>query len=165
MVGKLIALRKRLLDLVDKIAWLGPLLVRITVGVVFMGTGWGKLHNLDGITKFFGELGIPMPHVNAIVASSTEFFGGLAVLLGLGTRLAALPLAFTMVVAILTAKRGDIDGVSTLLGFEEFSYLVMFLWLALAGPGKASLDHLIARLWIDGRKDAAPAAATKSSAA
>jgi putative oxidoreductase len=148
MNGKLVVLRKRLLDLVDKISWLGPLLVRITVGVVFVGTGWGKLHNLDGITKYFGELGIPMPHLNAIVASSTEFFGGLLVLVGLLTRLAALPLAFTMVVAILPAKRGDIDGVSTLLGFEEFSYLVMFLWLALAGAGKASLDALLARLWL-----------------
>ena len=51
MVGKLKALRKTLLALVDEIEWLGPLLVRITVGVVFMGTGWGKLHNLGGITK------------------------------------------------------------------------------------------------------------------
>jgi putative oxidoreductase len=51
-----------------------------------------------------------------------------------------------MVVAILTAKRADIDGVSALLGLEEWSYLVMFLWLAVAGAGALSLDALLARL-------------------
>jgi putative oxidoreductase len=161
MIGKLVVLRKRLLGLVDKISWLGPLLARITVGVVFMGTGWGKLHDLEGTAKHFAEWGIPMPHFNAVLASSTEFFGGLCVLVGLATRLAALPLAFTMLVAIVAAKRGDIDDVSTLLGFDEFAYLVMFLWLALAGPGKASLDALIAKLWID----RSPSPAAKSAAA
>lgn len=145
MIGNLKQLRRRALDLVKKIEWLGPLLVRITVGVVFIGTGWGKLHSLDKITDFFGSLHIPFPHFNAILASCTEFFGGILVLVGALTRLAALPLAFTMVVAIITAKRDDIDGLSTLLGFEEFSYLVMFLWLALAGPGKASIDWLLGR--------------------
>ena len=57
-------------------------------------------------------------------------------LLGLGARLAALPMAFTMLVAILTAKRDrGIDGFQTLLGFEEWSYLIMFLTIALIGPG------------------------------
>src|SRR5690349_12283981 len=127
MLLSLMVLRDRLLDYTRKAAWMGPLLARITLGVVFMGTGWAKLHSLDDVTRFFTELHIPAPHLNALVASSTEFFGGLCLVLGLFTRLAALPMAFTMVVAILTAKRADIDGLSTLLGFEEFSYLVMFL--------------------------------------
>jgi putative oxidoreductase len=55
-----------------------------------------------------------------------------------------VPLVVTMLVAILTAKRADIDGVATLLGFEEWSYLVLFLWLAVAGPGPLSLDRLLA---------------------
>ena len=78
--------------------------------------------------------------------AGTEFFGGLLVLLGLGTRLVSLPLAFTMVVAILTAKRPNIDGLTTLVGFEEWSYLVMFIWIALAGAGPLSLDALIRRV-------------------
>ena len=62
----------------------------------------------------------------------------------------ALPLAFTMLVAIATAKRGQLDGVSfdsftTLLGLEEWSYLVMFLVIAIIGPGRVSLDAYIAR--------------------
>jgi putative oxidoreductase len=67
------------------------------------------------------------------------------VLLGLGTRLACLPLAFTMVVAIATAKRGDLTGLTALVGLEEWSYIVFFVWLAVAGPGPLSLDRLIAR--------------------
>ena len=77
--------------------------------------------------------------------ATTEFVGGLCLVLGLLTRLAAIPLATTMVVAILTAKRADIEGVTGLFGLEEWTYLVVFVWLAFAGPGKASLDWLIGR--------------------
>jgi putative oxidoreductase len=136
----------RLRQLGDQLSFLGPALARLTVGVVFIGTGWGKLHSLPQVTEFFASLHIPAPAFQARLAASTEFFGGILVLVGLGTRLVSLPLAFTMVVAILTAKRADIDGVSALLGLEEWSYLVMFLWLALAGAGALSLDALLARL-------------------
>lgn len=136
----------RLRRLGDQLSFLGPALVRLTLGVVFIGTGWGKLHTLPQVTEFFASLHIPAPAFQARLAASTEFFGGILVLVGLGTRLVSLPLAFTMVVAILTAKRADIDGVSALLGFEEWSYLVMFLWLAVAGAGALSLDALLARL-------------------
>jgi putative oxidoreductase len=129
----------------DKLAFLGPTLARLTVGLVFIGTGWGKLHSLNDVTDFFASLHIPAPGFNARLAASTEFFGGILVLIGLGTRLAALPLAFTMVVAILTAKRGDITGLPALVGFEEWSYLVFFIWLALVGAGPLSLDNLIRR--------------------
>lgn len=130
----------------DKASFLGPTLARLTVGVVFIGTGWGKLHSLPEVTTFFTDLGIPFPAFNARLTASTEFLGGLLLLLGLGTRLVSLPLAFTMVVAILTAKRQNIDGVSSLLGFEEWSYLVLFLWIALAGAGPLSLDRVITGL-------------------
>ena len=72
-----------------------------------------------------------------------EFVGGLLLLVGLLTRFAAVPLMIVMVVAIISAKRADIDSLETLLGFEEVSYFVMFAWLAIAGPGPVSLDHLI----------------------
>ena len=136
----------RLKALADRLSPLGPLLARLTVGLVFIGTGWGKLHDLDKVTGFFTELGIPMPGFNARLAACTEFFGGIMILLGLGTRLVALPMAFTMVIAIITAKRDSIEDWTSLFGFEEWSYLVFFVWLALAGAGKISLDALIARL-------------------
>src|ERR1700722_15240953 len=91
----------RLRAVADRLAFVGPTLARLTVGLVFIGTGWGKLHSLGDVTDFFASLHIPAPGFNARLAASTEFFGGILVLVGLGTRLASLPLAFTMVVAIL----------------------------------------------------------------
>ena len=144
MSQTLSALRDRLLTLARRLEPLGPTLARLTVGLVFIGTGWGKLHTLPDVTEYFTSLGIPMPGLNARVAAATEFFGGILVLVGLGTRLAVLPMAFTMVIAILTAKRADIHGLTDLVGFEEWSYLVFFIWLAVAGAGPLSLDRLLA---------------------
>jgi putative oxidoreductase len=123
--------------------WLAPLAVRITVGVVFMDTGWTKLMNLPRITENFRGLGIPAPEILTPFVSGVEFFGGLLLLLGLLTRFAAVPLMVVMIVAIISAKLGDIDSLETLLGFEEVSYFVMFAWLGIAGPGPVSLDHLV----------------------
>lgn len=144
-MDKLLALRTKLLAVVKKAAWLGPLLARLAVGVTFAVTGWGKLHDLDKVTGFFTELHIPMPHLNAIVVGCTEFFGGLALILGLGARLASIPLAISMVVAILTAKLGDAHSVADVLGFDETLYVAIFVWILVAGPGAASVDALLAR--------------------
>jgi putative oxidoreductase len=124
-------------------SWAAPLAVRITVGVVFMGTGWTKLQNLPAITRNFTAMGIPAPEILSPFVSGVEFVGGLLLLLGLLTRFAAVPLMIVMVVAIIAAKRTDIDSLETLLGFEEVSYFVMFAWLAIAGPGPVSLDRFI----------------------
>lgn len=123
--------------------WLAPLAVRITVGVVFMGTGWTKLQNLPGIVRNFAALGIPAPEILTPFVSGVEFVGGILLLAGLLTRFAAVPLMIVMVVAVISAKLGDVDGLETFLGFEEVSYFVMFAWLAIAGPGPVSIDHFI----------------------
>jgi len=140
----LLALRRRLLGLIDKVAFLGPLLARITVGVVFTASGWGKLHNLEKVTEFFTSLKIPMPAFNAAFVASVEFLGGLLLIIGFLSRLMSLPLMVTMVVAILTAKREDIAGFGDLMRLSEWAYLVFFAWIAVAGPGRASLDHILA---------------------
>ena len=54
-------------------------------------------------------------------------------------------LAITMIVATWVAKWPDVDSLATLLGFEEIAYLAIFQWLAIAGPGAWSLDHLLLR--------------------
>lgn len=142
---KIEALRSRALAVLDRWSWIGPLALRLSLGAVFLGTGWGKLHNLEQVTNFFTQLGIPFPAMNAALVSGVELVGGTLILLGLLTRFAALPLVAVMVVAILTAKRPEIDGIRSLLAFDEFTYLAGFLWLFVAGAGKASLDALLFR--------------------
>jgi putative oxidoreductase len=136
--------RESLAVLTRRLGPLGPTLARLTVGLVFMFSGWGKLHALPDTVERFAEWGIPMPAFNARLASFTELFGGILVLIGLGTRIAVLPMAFTMVIALITAKRSEIEGFVDLVGQLEWSYIVIFLWLAVAGAGPLSLDGLIA---------------------
>jgi len=133
----------RALRIADKLAWLGPLAVRVVIGLAFVMTGWGKLHHLDDITEFFTTLHIPMPHANAVFVSCVELVGGLLLIVGLGTRIAALFLIGVMTVATLTAVLPDPE--KQVLSSIEISYLLSFVWLMLSGGGAASIDHLIAR--------------------
>ena len=137
------ALRDRMLAITTKLEWLAPLVARITLGVLFVSTGWGKVHDLDKVTGFFSELGIPAPHLNAVMVSFVELIGGSLLLLGLASRFAALPLIAAMAVAIVTAQRENVHGLPDLFGLVEWTYLALLLWVALAGPGRASLDHLL----------------------
>ena len=125
--------------------WLAPLFARIVVGWVFLWSGWGKLHNLPAITQNFIGWGIPFPQLLTPFVSGVEFFGGLLLLLGLMTRISAGALGVTMIVAIISAKWADVDSLETLLGFDETEYLALFLWLAIAGAGRLSLDYLLER--------------------
>lgn len=87
--------------------------------------------------------GIPFPKILTPFVSGVEFFGGLMLVLGLFTRIPAAMPAVVMVVAIKSAKWGDVDPLETLLGFEEATYFAAFLWLAIAGLGPKSLDRLL----------------------
>ena len=136
-------LQTRILSIAERLSFLGPTLARLTLGVVFIGTGWGKLHGLDKVTDFFTELGIPAPAFNAVLAASAELICGALLLVGLLSRLAAIPLIVVMTVAILAAKLENLHGISDLLGFEEWTYIVLALWIAVAGPGPLSLDRLL----------------------
>jgi putative oxidoreductase len=127
------------------LTWLAPLFARITVGWVFLLSGWGKLHALPQVTENFVGWGIPAPHLLAAFVSGVEFFGGLFLLIGLLTRISAGALGITMIVAIRSAKWADVDSLETLLGFDETEYLALFLWLAIAGAGAVSVDH-----WLEG---------------
>ena len=129
-------------------SWLPPLAARIVVGWVFMWSGWGKLNNLPQMIQNFREWNIPFPEIMTPFVSGVEFFGGMLLLLGLFTRIAAVPLVIVMIVAILSAKWDQIDSLETLLGFEEVAYMALFGWLAVAGPGPISLDRLL-----QGRQD------------
>src|ERR1700692_152870 len=127
------------------LTWLAAPVGGITVGWVFLWSGWGKLNNLPQVTENFIGWGIPFPHFFTPLTSGIEFFGGLFLLLGLLTRISAGALGVTMIVAIASAKWADVDSLETLLGFDEFEYLALFLWLAIAGPGVLSVDHWLQR--------------------
>ena len=97
-----------LLDATRSVDFLGPLALRVYLAPIFILAGLGKLKDLDSTAYYFGEyLDLPLPDLMAFLAGTTEFFGGIALLLGLATRWFSLPLMVTMVVAAVTAHWGN----------------------------------------------------------
>lgn len=135
----------RIDEIAPRIEWLPLVLARVTLGWVFLQSGWGKLHNLEGVTNFFVSLGIPAAQLQAPLVSGIEFGGGLLLLIGLGTRFAAAPLVGVMAVAIATALWSDVEELSDLFGLAEFGYIVLLLGLVVFGAGALSADALIRR--------------------
>ena len=128
--------------------------LRVYFGIQLVFTGWGKLTHLDKTAEFFASLHIPMPKFNVILAGSAECFGGFLLMIGLASRLVSIPVAFTMVIAYLTA---DMDKVQSLFTKDyakfadaaPFPFLVMALLVLTCGPGAISLDALIGRKYGD----------------
>src|SRR5262245_42819849 len=133
-------------------AFLPPLLTRLVMGQAFFLTGRGKLANLAGVVEYFTTLGIPMPGLNAAFVARLEFYGGIALIAGLFTRLVAAGLLSTMAVALATADRQEfldalrMSGEKGLPDIVPFVYLLFLLWLVVMGPGPLSLDALLTRL-------------------
>lgn len=136
----------RTLALLNKLQWAGPLLLRLTVGLVFAYTGWGKLHSLEQVTQYFESLKIPAPGFHAGFIASLEFVGGLMLMAGLATRLVSALLMGTMAVALSTAILPDLHGLRDLAASIEFTYLAIFAWFVLSGPGRVSLDAVIVKM-------------------
>lgn len=135
------------LRLLTRFDWLAPLLVRIVFGYFWFETGWAKLQNLAGFTARFVEWGIPFPAFSATLSAWTELVGGALIMLGLFTRLTAIPMLINMVVAIAFVVIKNVSGVEEFIELDEVVYILIFFWLLFAGPGKASLDTLLAR-WL-----------------
>ena len=139
LVDRLQAVLARL----ERAQWIPQLLTRLFVGYFFFETGWGKIHNLDAMARRFADWGIPFPAFNAALSGYTELIGGALILVGLFTRLAAIPLFINMVVAILTVKMKAVTGLDEFVELDEPLYALAFLWLFFAGPGWVSLDRLL----------------------
>src|SRR5206468_12241544 len=92
------------LRLAALLAFLPPLMTRVTMGHAFFLTGRGKLAHFENTVSFFQAQGIPMPQLNAAFVSNLEYYGGLLLAIGLLTRLVAAALASTMVVALITER-------------------------------------------------------------
>lgn len=127
------------------VAWLAPLFARIVVGYVFLLRGWINLHALHHLIRHFTAWGIPDPQILAPFVAGSELVGGAFLLAGLLTRISAGALVIMMIVAIRVAKWSAAHSVQALLGLDETDYLALFLWLAIAGAGPVSLDHLLQR--------------------
>lgn len=145
VLGTIRTVRSRALALLDRAVPAALLLGRLAVGLVFLSTGWGKIHNLDKVTGFFESLGIPAPGFHAVLVGYSELLCGAALVIGLLTRLATIPLIVSMIVAILTAKRDKLNGLFDLVGFEEFTYLAVLVMIAVLGPGGLSLDRFVVK--------------------
>jgi len=78
------------------------LLFRLILAYVFMQTGLLKLNDIGAIAAWFDSMGIPLPTLNAYMATATEVVGFVLLFLGLGTRIISIPLIFVMIIAILT---------------------------------------------------------------
>jgi putative oxidoreductase len=147
MVQSLVSLTERAVALTKNLEGLVLLVGRLTVGVLFVSTGWGKVHNIEKVAGYFHELGIPAPGFNAVLAGYSELICGALLVIGLLTRLATIPLIITMIVALLTAKRGDVHNLPDLFGLVEWTYIPILLLIAVFGPGLVSVDAFVFR-WL-----------------
>ncbi|WP_025680534.1 DoxX family protein [Paenibacillus massiliensis] len=123
----------------QKTLHIGLLLVRLMTGVIFLVHGMQKFQGLEGTAGFFSSIGIPGPL--APVVAAIELLGGIALILGLGTRFAGAALTVIMLGVLLTAKMGQ-PYMSL-----EFDLIVLFASLqqALVGSGQYGLDAVLFR--------------------
>lgn len=145
--------------------WLGflpALLTRLVIGHAFYQTGSGKITHFENTVAFFADLGIPLPELNAAFVSRLEYWGGLALVVGLLTRFAALGLFSTMAVALMTADKANF--LTALAGSGEVGltdvvpvvYAMFLSWLIVKGPGALSVDAVLARVFKIGAVEPAP---------
>ena len=136
-----------IINYLKKLKNLPPLLFRIVLAYGFYGPAMMKLNNFNGIVEWFSGMGMPLPKLNAFLATGTETAGFVLIFLGLATRLISIPLMVVMIVAIITVHLGNGFEAGN-NGFEiPIYYLLMLFSLLITGPGKISLDALITKFY------------------
>jgi putative oxidoreductase len=137
--------------------------LRVVLGITFILHGGQKLFvfGFAGVSGAFAQMGIPAPGLLGPFVAFVEFFGGIAILLGLLTRLAALGIAATMVVAILTVHLKN--GFFAPTGVEfPLSLLGSAIALIITGAGDFSLDAVIGKR-LDARSATQPEVARQKA--
>ncbi|XBB66795.1 DoxX family protein [Nocardioides sp. WV_118_6] len=125
----------------------GLLVARLLLGLVLVAHGWQKLdtYTIDGTTASFDEMGVPVPRAAATFAAFAELGGGLLLVLGLLTPVAALLVVLDMVGAWYFAHRDQ--GIFADAGGGELVMVIgaVALVLGVLGSGRLSLDGLLRR--------------------
>jgi putative oxidoreductase len=132
-------------------AGFATLALRIPIGITFMAHGAQKLfawfggYGLEGTGQWMDSIGLTPGYLLALMAGSAEFFGGLALLIGLLVRPAAFTLAITMLVAIFSVH--FTNGLFMSNNGYEFglALLAASASLAMSGAGKLSIDAILAK--------------------
>lgn len=132
-------------------AGFAPLAVRVPVGIIFAAHGAQKLfgwfggYGLAGTGQFMDSIGLSPGTVMAALAGGAEFFGGLALLIGLLVRPASVVLAFTMLIAIFSAHFSK--GLFIANGGYEYALalLAVTIGLLISGAGRVSVDAVLGR--------------------
>ena len=132
--------------------WLGILLARVAVGLLFFLSGRGKLfvpERREQMRRTLIEAHVPFPDFNALFVSTVELVCGLLLILGALTPLVCALLACLMIVAIATTAIHNIkassptEWLAAFLYLPEPLYLVILIWLFFSGPGWLSVDNLL----------------------
>jgi len=127
------------------------LFVRVYWGWEFAEDGWGKIHNLGKVTEYFASLNLPMPGQTALFVSVIELVGGVLIIIGLLSRMTGLVLPVNMIMAFLSVEGDRAALFSVFTDPDEFSaatpygFLFASLVILVFGPGKFSIDWLLAR--------------------
>lgn len=125
---------------------LALLIIRVLVGLTMLTHGAPKMVKLtatDGPMEFGDPLNIG-PGASLFLTVFSEFVCSILIILGLGTRLAVIPLMVTMLVAAFVVHKADGFGKQEL----AILYLVIYFTLFIAGSGKYSVDRLLEKSWI-----------------
>ena len=126
---------------VQRINW-ALLLLRVMAGAFLLTHGWGKMMNLigPGPIQFADPIGIGV-NTSLVLAVFAEFVCAILIILGLGTRMAAIPLIINFAVAGFIVHAHDAFQVKEM----ALLYLGMFIIIGITGAGKYSADYLITR--------------------
>lgn len=120
--------------------------LRVTVGVIMTVHGFQKLSDIPGTEAGFAHMGLPMPSTMVLLAIAGEFFGGLGLIVGLLTRVAALGVFCTMAVAVFFVHLPN-GLLASNNGFEyPLTLLAAAFFFVAAGAGPASLDAWFGRM-------------------
>ena len=137
----------------DNLQSLLLLYMRLTWGLEFFRSGLAKLHGIEKVIAFFYTLHIPHPDFHSHLVAYTETIAGLCLFIGLGSRLAAIPLIIAMCIALSIAHAPNLSKWKlflepmNLVHETPYPFLMTSLMVFMFGPGKISIDAWIKR-WV-----------------